>query len=1210
MAEHQLDGQGRIQLSQRYERDRQGRVVRQWQERAGQGKSAVQNVMTFSYADANSNEPRRIERPSVVPGKTQAIEIEYNARGQIVSVTERGWRPAVGQETAPTALQRTTTYRYSDLAGVSMLVEMKRPGEWINDEIDPKTKAIISRAYNGYLKIPAAALAAESKQLKSLPWQNSVHSTPGLQIQRGSAWSATQDEILELRYADRTALRVFDDFKRVVAIKNPGQGWQYVEYGSHGKITQHIDPIGRKQRFSYDEQSRLTQIQKYLPAATQVSEVVRLHWQGPHISQEMVQDEHGTRQLDIRRDTSGRELQNIWTIRTAEGHTKSWTIEYQYHVNGQRQARTIIDGTGKLSTFIWDYDAQQRVSALKLSRRWLPDIVLAESMNWHSSETGLFTLLGWKAKPGNMAVQGQSPNNTALTAPWAELVSDVPQKIAESSDLPKHLTNGLAPSLPQDASGLPESVITQVGLVRLQWDASGRLSKTTQPDGSTTQHIYDARGRRIAKIYTHQQMQRPTYYLYDSVQVVGIANQHGQLQQHIAHTGWRPVAMVQTQWSGSGWWDRLRAWWQPETKWLETDRVGAVTAVVKADGQKLPVTSQPLRLVGQIWDEETGLAYHGARFFVPDLSVESKADRQAPTYRQGRFLSPDPVGIRDVIVGVEPEHVLDLYAYVGGQAAWYFDPDGAARVRYYAIDDNRRLDANKMPNAGHWAFVVYGIAGHEDKVFVYDRGGSYFARGVNPYALVTAASGADQAIQELQNHYRQRGGYYSPDTFDVDWSDDQAKQLIRQLTGTDLGGSTCTATLPTIHLGVQGVLNPTATRVGGKDLRLIACPANATPEQIRWGRMQQAIARHESKDNDCQRVDRGCEATTYNPARFPAVEGNARRTQEIVPASYGWHQFTIMRYLDILNGFTAQQLQGMGIDPADVRAARQTGASALQWVRRMQQFDYIRPRGLVVNRMTRDWNRDRDAFMRDTGYVVPINATPAQRQAMEADARAQYERMFDWQMLLLEVEQAVGPANTPRQGDPVEPDIRRTCNQRHVGNGGAQSRCIWGALRQAHELARQQDPAAVTPYSRIEALRERIGATQVQLNPYLRNVQWAESFNGFYNAFALREPARQQRLLSIFTDPTRYQRLRDAHFSQVIPLAARSLRLDPAAALTPAQEEALMERVGRTHNGGQPISGVVGGYIADVEAYRRATICVAAQGQTTYIAPGHLEVRK
>ena len=127
VAEHQLDGQGRIQLSQRYERDRQGRVVRQWQERAGQGKSAVQNVMTFSYADANSNEPRRIERPSVVPGKTQAIEIEYNARGQIVSVTERGWRPAVGQETAPTALQRTTTYRYADVAGVSMLTQIDGP---------------------------------------------------------------------------------------------------------------------------------------------------------------------------------------------------------------------------------------------------------------------------------------------------------------------------------------------------------------------------------------------------------------------------------------------------------------------------------------------------------------------------------------------------------------------------------------------------------------------------------------------------------------------------------------------------------------------------------------------------------------------------------------------------------------------------------------------------------------------------------------------------------------------------------------------------------------------------------------------------------------------------------------------------------------------------------------------------------------------------
>ncbi|MBR0567333.1 RHS repeat protein, partial [Azoarcus sp. L1K30] len=78
-------------------------------------------------------QPILIARPSVVAGREHQLRLEYNAAGQVLAVTETGFSPALpapGATTAgngPVALSRTTTYRYAQINGRSVLVEIDGP---------------------------------------------------------------------------------------------------------------------------------------------------------------------------------------------------------------------------------------------------------------------------------------------------------------------------------------------------------------------------------------------------------------------------------------------------------------------------------------------------------------------------------------------------------------------------------------------------------------------------------------------------------------------------------------------------------------------------------------------------------------------------------------------------------------------------------------------------------------------------------------------------------------------------------------------------------------------------------------------------------------------------------------------------------------------------------------------------------------------------
>jgi RHS repeat-associated protein len=199
----------------------------------------------------------------------------------------------------------------------------------------------------------------------------------------------------------------------------------------------------------------------------------------------------------------------------------------------------------------------------------------------------------------------------------------------------------------------------------------------------------------------------------------------------------------------SGWgWAALKAWlFGPTVRHLHTARAGRVLSMSEggdtiwrdAEGMAEPAPEeapvhQPLRYVGQYHDAESGLDYHGARFFEPGAR---------------RFISPDPAGVADAIDGLAPSYLLDLYAYAGGQPEEFFDPDGAARIRYFAITTNAQGKSMGSTLDGfvkaRWAFIVDNVAGGGDASAVGQLRERYASAGMSDVGRLGRPRGHDGA---------------------------------------------------------------------------------------------------------------------------------------------------------------------------------------------------------------------------------------------------------------------------------------------------------------------------------------------------------------------------------------------------------------------------------------------------------------------------------
>ena len=957
--------------------------------------------VTWPKASGSPNHfgPGRIAADSVVSGHTHEVRLGYNARQQVLQVMETGYDPV-----SRSASTRITRYRYDEINGHSLLVEVDGPlpngpagtpadsditryewdrrGAYVTRVTLPMgpTLDITHDAHTGRLQTVRyrwddvvrasrygygsngqvtrhreTAYAADGttvlakrdtglesnalNEISRIAWPDGRVEELMRRWTGNHAASAPQvDAVLPvvdrsdvLRYDidGKSAERLIDDFGQVVGIRNPGQGWQYASYDAAGRITEIRDARGMVTRASHDAAGRLLHIVRELPGDA-FPERLEFGWNGPYKIRATVETDRRRMHASHYTHTPwGQVSQKHVEIATVTAHDPpvTMTMHATYDAAGRLATRTLPGG----ERLAYRYYATsphhgQRASIEQIHwPRWLDWLMSGVPEAW-LDQSGRKTRLIDFAPQDDVAGAGAAALPT--TANRQPAAPQVEPGISQS-----------APGTQHDAAGLPRRIDTFKGSFALRWNAASQLvsMRSTDPaaSGDTASYTYDAHGRRTSK----RNAAGAEYYLYEGTQLVAVESRPldgpARTDQYL-YDGYRPVVWLR---------DGIALL-------LQTDHRGAVTAVTSAGPGasarqtlwradpgpwgKSPITDAAasrydprLRLVNQLADEETGLSYHIARYYDPAT---------------GRFISPDPAGIADALDSDVPEALrLDLTAYAAGQPSWYFDPDGAARLIYYAIAtgaDGKQLGMTQGFTKARWAFSVDGIEasgdGGSDAInrlmekyaknqtgLLFDKDGN-FIKGDK--SAVSWNGTTDETVGSFTAHYG--ANLISMRQFVIaDYSNRDAALLIANLIKDKDGENLCKDTpglMPQIRFG-SGEDSIVVTRSKGVDpsipanlQRLVNCNVNKETslpvayaddtERERVERIEAAAEMNEysALNPDCS--EDACPGITIFGQ--PGQNGEPARQYH---ASYGRSQFVAATFIETLDKLSRADKEAIGI---------------------------------------------------------------------------------------------------------------------------------------------------------------------------------------------------------------------------------------------------------------------------------------------------------
>lgn len=239
----------------------------------------------------------------------------------------------------------------------------------------------------------------------------------------------------------------------------------------------------------------------------------------------------------------------------------------------------------------------------------------------------------------------------------------------------------LGTSLPGDAPGVFSAVYnhdpagnmtTMPHLAELRWDHANRFQLADRGGGGQVHFAYDAAGRRVRKAYEHGGFVEERVYL-DGFELYRNRNRtSGQVElvrQTLDVSDATRIALVETKTvdtSIPGFASTTRLRYQLanhlESTSTELDQTGAVIGYEEyfpyggtswqASSSTTDVSSKRYRYTGKERDDETGLYYHGARYYAAWL---------------GRWTSADPAGLVDG---------TNLYRHVRNNPVRLVDPAG------------------------------------------------------------------------------------------------------------------------------------------------------------------------------------------------------------------------------------------------------------------------------------------------------------------------------------------------------------------------------------------------------------------------------------------------------------------------------------------------------------------------------------------------------
>lgn len=230
-------------------------------------------------------------------------------------------------------------------------------------------------------------------------------------------------------------------------------------------------------------------------------------------------------------------------------------------------------------------------------------------------------------------------------------------------------------------------------LAQMDWDFEDQLHRVGLGDGGTAYYVYDASGERVRKVIEHQNetLKEERIYL-GGFEIYRKYNGNGNsltLERETLHVmdDQQRIALIEIRTHGDNASPAKLIRYQFGNHLgsfnLEMDKNAQVisyeeyspygSTVYKATDKNLRAAAKQYRYTGKERDNESGLYYHGARFYVPWL---------------GRWQSIDPAGFVD---GFNP------YAYVGNSPTNNIDRQGLQSRNYQDENPSSRY-INKKKN--------------------------------------------------------------------------------------------------------------------------------------------------------------------------------------------------------------------------------------------------------------------------------------------------------------------------------------------------------------------------------------------------------------------------------------------------------------------------------------------------------------------------------
>lgn len=792
----------------------------------------------------------------------------------------------------------------------------------------------------------------------------------GIQMRTGVPGSTSGrlfEEFFQIAHGRKEVLarRWLDDFGRLVAVQYAGQGVTYATYhGGSERVATLTDSLGIVTQLDYNPRGQLAMLERR-DHDGKLAERIQYKYQGSWVVE--VAKYSGTHKKEpenrIRfvHDSFGQITQEIQTIGSA-----SYCVNHAYDDAGRLTKTWLTEHSGTaysqdLPVVSMRYASDPRlggqIDSVRAGDGWFGQGTVISGLRWLMSPTPLATAWrfgnGLQAQGQYEAVKGQQTSfawrllqfhdglhpykiHTDETGHINEAHQQRRGTLAENDswhlmpeahaapalgDVQKFSSMTLASPAADannfDAGGRMRRYRSGQGELDLTWDSAGRLIQVDRNGKRVASYGYDARGRRVSKTVDGEKGENRVF-IYSGEQLIAEAAEDGKILKQFIYLGWRQV----------GWIEPARTLMQrvkqylfgPKIVYLQTDHRGAVTAATdggrrilwesnvdafgnlhSGSNDRLAV-EQPLRLAGQYADQETGLYYNLARYYDP---------------RTGNFISPDPAGLESGGV--------DLYAYANGDPLNYFDPDGWAKVVYYAItskaDGKTALGTNQGFTKGRWAFVISGIKDGAKENVIYDPTGGFVkssfetAKG-DAFAWNKSEEGyvSDPTLL-LKQYYGD--SLISLSEFTVDNFDDAKARAILEKLGYIGEKPICTlAELPQISFAPgEAAIDVTNSAANGADKqRILNCPLNQSstlPVKYRDDTERDRVEKYEAAAelNETSRLGKDC-----SPSGCPGVDITGQ-TGIVYHASYGRSQFTGNTLLETINGLSSEEKQALRVTP-------------------------------------------------------------------------------------------------------------------------------------------------------------------------------------------------------------------------------------------------------------------------------------------------------